>query len=155
MPLPRWVEPQLCKLATKTPSGPQWAPEIKLDGYRMAARIEDGRAKLLTRSGHDWTAKVITETSKLDIRTGPRSVTPLNFRLTASLKLSWRTVGAVATQRFQQELTSSNEACAKAWSAAPMGSAAVRSAVLKHETLCMKDSYSFNRATDSKPTGTS
>ena len=138
MPLPRWVEPQLCKLATKAPSGAQWAREIKLDGYRMAARIEDGRVKLLTRSGHDWTAKVITETSKLDIRTGPRSVTPLNFRLTASLKLSWRTVGAVATQRFQQELTSSNEACAKAWSAAPMGSAAVRSAVLKHETLCMR-----------------
>jgi hypothetical protein len=76
------------------------AHEIKLDGYRMAASIEDGRVKLLTRSCHDWTAKVITETSKLDIRTGPRSVTPLNFRLTAPLKLSWRTVGAVATTAF-------------------------------------------------------
>ena len=51
MPLPRWIEPQLCKLATKAPSGAQWAHEIKLDGYRMAARIEDGRVKLLTRSG--------------------------------------------------------------------------------------------------------
>jgi ATP-dependent DNA ligase len=40
MPLFRWIEPQLCKLATKAPSGPQWAHEIKLDGYRMAARIE-------------------------------------------------------------------------------------------------------------------
>jgi DNA ligase D-like protein (predicted ligase) len=48
---------QLCKLATKAPSGAQWAHEIKLDGYRMAARIEGGRAKLLTRSGLDWTAK--------------------------------------------------------------------------------------------------
>jgi bifunctional non-homologous end joining protein LigD len=35
----------------------QWAHEIKLDGYRVAARIEDGRVKLLTRSGLDWTAK--------------------------------------------------------------------------------------------------
>jgi hypothetical protein len=33
------------------------AHEIKLDGYRMAARIEDGRVKLLTRSGLDWTAE--------------------------------------------------------------------------------------------------
>jgi bifunctional non-homologous end joining protein LigD len=57
MPLPRWIEPQLCKLATKAPSGAQWAHEIKLDGYRMAARIEGGKAKLLTRSGLDWTAK--------------------------------------------------------------------------------------------------
>jgi bifunctional non-homologous end joining protein LigD len=57
MPLPRWIEPQLCKLAAKAPSGAQWAHEIKLDGYRMAARIENGRVNLLTRSGLDWTAK--------------------------------------------------------------------------------------------------
>ena len=31
---------------TKAPSGAQWVHEIKLDGYRMAARIEDGRVKL-------------------------------------------------------------------------------------------------------------
>jgi ATP-dependent DNA ligase len=31
--------------------------EIKLDGYRMAARIENGRAQLLTRTGLDWTDK--------------------------------------------------------------------------------------------------
>ena len=34
-----------------------WGHEIKLDGHRMAARIEGGKAKLLTRSGLDWTAK--------------------------------------------------------------------------------------------------
>jgi hypothetical protein len=32
-------------------------PRIKFDRYRMAARIEKGRVKLLTRSGLDWTAK--------------------------------------------------------------------------------------------------
>jgi bifunctional non-homologous end joining protein LigD len=31
--------------------------EIKLDGYRMAARIDNGRVQLLTRTGLDWTAK--------------------------------------------------------------------------------------------------
>jgi ATP-dependent DNA ligase len=31
--------------------------EIKLDGFRMAARIDNGRAQLLTRTGLDWTEK--------------------------------------------------------------------------------------------------
>jgi ATP-dependent DNA ligase len=47
----------LSKLAEKTPRGPQWVHEIKLDGFRMAARIERGEVQLLTRSALDWTAK--------------------------------------------------------------------------------------------------
>jgi ATP-dependent DNA ligase len=31
--------------------------EIKLDGYRMAARIDNGRVQLLTRTGLDRTGK--------------------------------------------------------------------------------------------------
>ena len=57
MPLPRWIVPQLSKLVEKAPTGPQWVHEIKFDGFRMAARIERGKAQLLTRSGLDWTAK--------------------------------------------------------------------------------------------------
>src|ERR1700722_8164188 len=57
MPLPQWTPPQLTKLSTKAPSGEQWIHEIKFDGYRMAARIDQGKVKLLTRSGLDWTAK--------------------------------------------------------------------------------------------------
>jgi hypothetical protein len=57
MPLPRWIAPQLSKLVEKAPTGPQWVHEIKFDGFRMAARIELGKAQLLTRSGLDWTGK--------------------------------------------------------------------------------------------------
>jgi DNA ligase D-like protein (predicted ligase) len=57
MALPKWIRPQLSRLATKAPSGLQWIHEIKLDGYRMAARIADGAVQLLTRSGLDWTGK--------------------------------------------------------------------------------------------------
>jgi bifunctional non-homologous end joining protein LigD len=57
MPLPRWIEPQLSKLAPTAPTGAQWVHEIKFDGYRMAARIDNGDVRLLTRSGLDWTAK--------------------------------------------------------------------------------------------------
>jgi ATP dependent DNA ligase domain len=54
---PRWVEPQLCKLLEKAPTGDQWVHEVKFDGYRMAARIDRGEIQLLTRSGLDWTEK--------------------------------------------------------------------------------------------------
>ena len=49
----------------EAPSGPQWLHEIKLDGYRMAARIENGRAQLLTRTGLDWTDKYPSATRGL------------------------------------------------------------------------------------------
>jgi bifunctional non-homologous end joining protein LigD len=57
-PLPQFVPPQLSLPVEKPPSGAQWVHEIKLDGYRMAARIDNGRAQLLTRTGLDWTANI-------------------------------------------------------------------------------------------------
>src|SRR5271155_1932039 len=56
-PLPQFVPPQLSQPVEKPPSGPQWVHEIKLDGFRMAARIDNGRVQLLTRTGLDWTNK--------------------------------------------------------------------------------------------------
>ena len=55
--LPKWVKPQLCKLVDAPPRGPDWLHEIKYDGYRMHARLDHGRAQLLTRTGLDWTHK--------------------------------------------------------------------------------------------------
>ena len=57
VPLPRFVPPQLSQPVEKPPSGPQWVHGIKLDGYRMAARIDNVRVRLLTRTGLDWTGK--------------------------------------------------------------------------------------------------
>jgi DNA ligase D-like protein (predicted ligase) len=56
-PLPGWIPPRLCQPVESAPSGQQWLHEIKLDGFRMAARIEGGRAQLLTRTGLDWSDK--------------------------------------------------------------------------------------------------
>src|SRR6266508_5459509 len=55
--LPDFVAPQLATLVGRAPAGEDWLHEIKLDGYRVLARIERGRARLLTRSGQDWTAR--------------------------------------------------------------------------------------------------
>jgi bifunctional non-homologous end joining protein LigD len=57
-PLPLFVPPQLTQPFEKPPSGPQWVHEIKLDGFRMAARIDNGRVQLLTRTGLNWTADI-------------------------------------------------------------------------------------------------
>jgi hypothetical protein len=56
-PLRRLNPPQLSQPVEKIRRGPQWLDEIKLDGFRMAERIDHGRAQLLTRTGIDWTDK--------------------------------------------------------------------------------------------------
>ncbi|PWE31733.1 DNA ligase D [Pararhodobacter marinus] len=53
--LPDFLPPMLATLSAKAPSGRDWLHEIKFDGYRLQARIGNGKAQLLTRSGQDWT----------------------------------------------------------------------------------------------------
>ncbi|MBB4001250.1 non-homologous end-joining DNA ligase [Aurantimonas endophytica] len=53
-PMPDRIEPCLALLAAKPPAGPEWAYEIKWDGYRLAVHVDDGHARILTRGGHDW-----------------------------------------------------------------------------------------------------
>ncbi len=54
--LPAEIELQLATLVDAPPTGDEWLHEIKLDGYRLAVRVERGRAQLFTRGGKDWTA---------------------------------------------------------------------------------------------------
>ena len=52
---PGFVEPALATLRPSAPAGAKWVHEIKFDGYRLQAHVREGRTKLLTRRGHDWT----------------------------------------------------------------------------------------------------
>jgi bifunctional non-homologous end joining protein LigD len=56
--LPRFVPPQLATLVTEPPEGNEWLHEMKFDGYRILARVERGRARLLSRNAKDWTARL-------------------------------------------------------------------------------------------------
>lgn len=50
------IDPQLARLVKEAPEGDDWLHELKFDGYRIFARLERGRAVLLSRRGLDWTA---------------------------------------------------------------------------------------------------
>ena len=46
---------QLARLASAPPQGDDWIYEIKFDGYRIQARISNGRFSLITRNDQDYT----------------------------------------------------------------------------------------------------
>jgi len=54
---PRFVKPQLALAVDKPPAGDRWCHELKLDGYRLHARIEGDDIRLLTRTGLDWSKR--------------------------------------------------------------------------------------------------
>jgi bifunctional non-homologous end joining protein LigD len=55
--LPQKPRAALATLVDETPDGEGWLHEIKLDGYRILARVENGRARLVSRNGNDWTER--------------------------------------------------------------------------------------------------
>src|SRR5260370_20120579 len=55
--MPENITPQLATLVDSPPDGAEWLHEIKYDGYRLLARIDKGKARLITRNGLDSTAK--------------------------------------------------------------------------------------------------
>ena len=57
-PMPASITPQLASLAAAAPTSGAWSWEIKLDGYRLMARIEGGEIRLMTRGGHNWATRM-------------------------------------------------------------------------------------------------
>jgi bifunctional non-homologous end joining protein LigD len=56
-PMPDTLEPCLATLVAEVPRGPNWIHEIKWDGYRLLAFKSGRSTRILTRRGHDWTAR--------------------------------------------------------------------------------------------------
>jgi bifunctional non-homologous end joining protein LigD len=67
--VPAWVEPMLAKAdGGRLRSGPEWAYEYKLDGYRAAMRIApDGTTVLTSRNNIDFTDEFRGVTGVLDL----------------------------------------------------------------------------------------
>ena len=56
-PLPKQVDAQLATLVNDPPRGDDWLHEMKLDGYRILARMEKRKARLWSRNAKDWTER--------------------------------------------------------------------------------------------------
>jgi bifunctional non-homologous end joining protein LigD len=59
-PFPDFIEPCLASLRTNVSSASGFVYELKLNGYRVQAHQHDGRVRLYTRSGLDWTNRFPT-----------------------------------------------------------------------------------------------
>jgi len=56
---PLQMKPQLAMLVDDVPRDARhWLYEMKFDGYRILARLDRETVKLLTRNGHDWSARM-------------------------------------------------------------------------------------------------
>jgi len=69
------IDVQLATLVDQAPDSDDWLHEIKLDGYRIVARVdrstEEPNVELSTRNGNDWTHRapsVVAALSKLPIK---------------------------------------------------------------------------------------
>src|SRR5262245_22057109 len=52
-----FIRPCLPSSAERPPDGSGWVHEIKHDGYRLMVRRDGAGVRLLTRNGHDWSAR--------------------------------------------------------------------------------------------------
>ncbi|ULR43638.1 non-homologous end-joining DNA ligase [Rhizobium sp. K102] len=71
-PMPARIDPCLALLKPRPPKGRQWAFEVKWDGYRLAVHIEPKGVRILTRGGHDWTARfpaILAAAKRLSVST--------------------------------------------------------------------------------------
>jgi bifunctional non-homologous end joining protein LigD len=57
-PMPARFDAHLATPVDQPPLGDEWLHELKYDGYRMAAFLDRGRARLVSRRGNDWTREL-------------------------------------------------------------------------------------------------
>jgi bifunctional non-homologous end joining protein LigD len=72
--MPKTVIPMLATLVEGPPKARDWLYEIKWDGYRALAYVEDGRAKLVSRNQNDLTAAFAEVAAELPLHVRARRV---------------------------------------------------------------------------------
>jgi bifunctional non-homologous end joining protein LigD len=74
-PFPGFVEPCHPTLRENAPSDGRWIHELKFDGYRTQAHLQNGRPVIYTRAGHDWTSEGQPSITRDRCRRSPRQCT--------------------------------------------------------------------------------
>ena len=66
-----FISPCPPTVAERPPIGPLWVHEIKHDGYRLQVHIRDGRVRLFTRTGVDWSDRypwIVEDAARLPVK---------------------------------------------------------------------------------------
>jgi bifunctional non-homologous end joining protein LigD len=67
---PGFIHPCRPIVAQRPPSGPTWVHELKHDGYRLQIHVRNGRVRLFTMNGANWTNRyplIVEEAAKLNV----------------------------------------------------------------------------------------
>jgi bifunctional non-homologous end joining protein LigD len=65
-----FVAPELPRLVSEVPTGKDWIHEMKYDGYRMQAHVQNGLVQFYTRNGLDWSQSfpfILDSLGRLDV----------------------------------------------------------------------------------------
>jgi ATP-dependent DNA ligase len=65
---PGFIHPCRPIVAKRPPSGGGWVHELKHDGYRLQIHVRNGRVRLYTMNGNDWTKRypsIVEEAARL------------------------------------------------------------------------------------------
>ncbi len=54
---PGFIQPCRPTVADRPPIGPGWVHELKHEGYRLQVHVRDGRVRLYTMNGADWSKR--------------------------------------------------------------------------------------------------
>lgn len=100
--MPHDPRPELATLVPEAPEGEDWLHEIKYDGFRVLARIERARARLITRGGLDWTDRFAVVANAL--RALPVKQAILDGEVTVVLE-----DGTTSFQALQNQLRSGHD----------------------------------------------
>jgi len=64
--MPAKLDQQLATLVSTPPTSAGWLIETKFDGYRLMVGIDGGKARLITRGGHNWTSKMKSRVTAIE-----------------------------------------------------------------------------------------
>ena len=96
-----FIHPCQPTVATKPPSGPGWAHELKHDGYRLQIHVREGGVRLFTMQAADWSKRyplITAEAARL------KGYAILDAEVVARTKTGCRILGyctAVASIRWR------------------------------------------------------
>ena len=90
------------------PSGPGWAHELKHDGYRLQIHVRDGRVRLYTMNGADWSKRYPLI---IERRRGLRALPFLMLRWSGLTPMGWRTSGTAQPLLIDQAALPSPSIC--------------------------------------------